>query len=233
MTFNRKHNFANKEKNRDGDNHNNSWNHGIEGPTTDLFISKLRKRQQKNLLLSLLIARGVPMFLMGDEIGRSQGGNNNSWCQNNILGWMNWDTSQQDLELLNFFKHMINIRKKLIHIFNPSFLPNNQNHENIPRYYWHGTKLDLPDWSSWSHTIAFSINKGETNPLVWVGLNAYSKSINFQLPKCNYNWLKVVDTSMSDISEPSTVNEKSVLINGRSSLLIISEEVFGAKNNIF
>jgi len=86
VTFNRKHNFANREQNRDGDNHNNSWNHGIEGPTTNSLINDLRKRQQKNLLLSLLISRGVPMLLMGDEIGRSQGGNNNSWCQNNLLG---------------------------------------------------------------------------------------------------------------------------------------------------
>ena len=233
VTFNRKNNFANKEQNRDGDNHNNSWNHGIEGPTTNLLINDLRKRQQKNLILSLLISKGVPMLLMGDEIGRSQGGNNNTWCQNNLLGWMNWDHSQQDLELLEYFKYVIKIRKKLINIFNPSFLPNNQNHENIPRYHWHGTKLDSPDWSSWSHTVAFSINKGKTNPLVWIGLNAYSKSIDFPLPKCNYNWLKVIDTSKSEIFEPLTVNEKTVSIKSRSSLLIISEEVFGAKNNIF
>ena len=112
-------------------------------------------------------------------------------------------------------------------------LPNNQTNENIPRYYWHGTKLDSPDWSSWSHTVAFSINKGKTNPLLWIGLNAYSKSIDFPLPKSKYNWLKVIDTSMSKIFEPLTINEKSVSIKSRSSLLIISEEVFGAKNNLF
>ena len=233
VTFNRKHNFANREQNRDGDNHNNSWNHGIEGPTTNLLINDLRKRQQKNLILSLLISKGVPMILMGDEIGRSQGGNNNSWCQNNLLGWMNWEHGQQDLELLEYFKYVIKIRKKLINIFNPSFFPNNQTNENIPTYHWHGTKLDSPDWSSWSHTVAFSINKDNTSPLVWIGLNAYSKSIDFPLPKCKYNWLKVIDTSMSEIFEPLTINEKSVSIKSRSSLLIISEEVFGAKNNIF
>ncbi len=233
VTFNRKHNFANREQNRDGDNHNNSWNHGTEGPTTNLLINDLRKRQQKNLILSLLISKGVPMILMGDEIGRSQGGNNNSWCQNNLLGWMNWEHGQQDLELLEYFKYVIKIRKKLINIFNPSFFPNNQTNGKIPTYHWHGTKLDSPDWSSWSHTVAFSINKGNTNPLVWIGLNAYSKSIDFPLPKCKYNWLKVIDTSMSEIFEPLTINEKSVSIKSRSSLLIISEEVFGAKNNIF
>ncbi|MBO6960127.1 MAG: glycogen-debranching protein [Prochlorococcus marinus CUG1438] len=232
VTFNRKHNFANREQNRDGDNHNNSWNHGIEGPTTNLLINDLRKRQQKNLILSLLISKGVPMILMGDEIGRSQGGNNNSWCQNNLLGWMNWEHGQQDLELLEYFKYVIKIRKKLINIFNPSFPPNNQANENIPTYHWHGTKLDSPDWSSWSHTVAFSINRGNSNPLVWTGLNAYSKSIDFPLPKCKYNWLKVIDTSMPEIFEPLTINEKSVSIKSRSSLLIISEEVLGTKNNI-
>ncbi len=233
VTFNRKHNFANREQNRDGDNHNNSWNHGIEGPTTNLLINDLRKRQQKNLILSLLISKGVPMILMGDEIGRSQGGNNNSWCQNNLLGWMNWENGQQDLELLEYFKYVIKIRKKLINIFNPSFSPNNQTNNNIPTYHWHGTKLDSPDWSSWSHTVAFSINKGTTNPLAWIGLNAYSKSIDFPLPKCKYNWLKVIDTSMREIIEPLTINEKSVSIKSRSSLLIISEEVLESKNNIF
>ncbi len=233
VTFNRKHNFANREQNRDGDNHNNSWNHGTEGPTTNLLINDLRKRQQKNLILSLLISKGVPMILMGDEIGRSQGGNNNSWCQNNLLGWINWEDGQQDLELLEYFKYVIKIRKKLINIFNPSSFPDNQTNENIPTYHWHGTKLDVPDWSSWSHTVAFSINKNNTNPLVWIGLNAYSKSIDFPLPKCKYNWLKVIDTSMSEIFEPLIINEKSVSIKSRSSLLIISEEVFGAKNNLF
>ncbi len=231
VSFNCKHNFANKEHDMDGDNHNNSWNHGIEGPTTNLLINDLRKKQQKNLLLSLLISRGVPMLLMGDEIGRSQGGNNNSWCQNNFLGWMNWDHSQQDLELLNYLKYVIKIRKKLINIFNPS-LTNIQNHDNLSRYHWHGIKLDSPDWSSWSHTIAFSINKGKTDPMVWIGLNAYSKSIDFQLPKCKYNWLKVIDTSISDLFKPITVNEQSIQIKSRSSILIISKEVFDGVDDL-
>ena len=145
---------------------------------------------------------------------------------------MNWENGLQDLELLEYFKYVIKIRKNLINIFNPSFFPNNQTNENIPTYHWHGTKLDSPDWSSWSHTVAFSINKGKTNPLVWIGFNAYSESIDFTLPKCKYNWLKVIDTSMSTIFEPSIINEKSVLIKNWSSLLIISEELFESKKKI-
>jgi len=233
VTFNRKHNFANKEQNRDGDNHNNSWNHGVEGPTTNLSIRDLRKRQQKNLLLSLLISKGVPMLLMGDEIGRSQGGNNNSWCQNNTLGWMNWDKSQQDLELFNYLKFLIKIRKKIIKLLNPEILISQKNIGNIPTYYWHGAELDNPDWSSWSHTVAFSINEGVSNPLVWAGLNAYSKSIDFCLPKSKGNWLKVVDTNIPEIIKPYPIFDKSINIKSRSSVLIISEEVFGTNNNIF
>ena len=232
VTFNRKHNFANREQNRDGDNHNNSWNHGVEGPTSNKLIKDLRKRQQKNFLLSLMIARGVPMLLMGDEIGRSQGGNNNSWCQNNLLGWMNWDHNQQDLELLEFVKYLVNIRKKLIKTINPSFFSNKQNLEEIPKLRWHGAELDNPDWSSWSHSIAFSIHQEETTPLIWAGLNAYSKTIDFCVPKSINKWLKIIDTSVSEISKPTLMRQDSISIKDRSSVLLISEELFGINNNI-
>ena len=232
VSFNKKHNFANKEQNRDGDNHNNSWNHGVEGPTSDLLIKKLRKRQQKNLLLSLFISKGVPMLLMGDEIGRSQGGNNNSWCQNNSLGWMNWDENQQDLELLSYLKYLIKIRKKFINFFNPISSTNKKEIDNLVNYYWHGAKLESPDWSSWSHTVALSINKGENNPLIWAGLNAYSKSIDFHLPKSKSKWLKVIDTNQSGTTKAVPLKDTFIKVNNRSSVLIISEEVFGTKNNI-
>ena len=233
VTFNKKYNFANKEQNRDGDNHNNSWNHGVEGPTSNLLIKKLRKRQQKNLLLSLFISKGVPMLLMGDEIGRSQGGNNNSWCQNNTLGWMNWDKNQQDLELFNYLKYLIKLRKKFINFFNPIPTPNKKDIDNLVNYHWHGANSESPDWSSWSHTIAFSINKGKNNPLIWVGLNAYSNSIDFYLPKSKSNWLKVIDTNEYGIHRPISINNNFLKVENRSSVLIISEEIFGTKNNIF
>ena len=99
--------------------------------------------------------------------------------------------------------------------------------------YWHGPKLESPDWSSWSHTVALSINKGEKNPLIWVGLNAYSKSIDFYLPKSKSKWLKVIDTNESDTCVPVPINDVHIKIESRSSVLIISEEVFGTKDNIF
>jgi len=145
---------------------------------------------------------------------------------------VNWDFHHQDLELLDYLKYLIKLRKKLINIINPPFLQSTKITEETPKYYWHGAKLDTPDWSSWSHTIAFSINKGKNNPLIWTGLNAYSKNIDFCLPKSKSNWLKVIDTSMPDIFEPYYINEQSIEIKSRSSVLIISDEVFRTKNNI-
>ena len=116
--------------------------------------------------------------------------------------------------------------------FNPISATNEKEIDNSVNYYWHGAKLKRPDWSSWSHTIAFSINKGENNPLIWAGLNAYSKSINFYLPKSKSKWFKVIDTSQSGITEPIQINDPFIEVENRSSMLIISEELFGTKNNI-
>jgi glycogen operon protein len=145
---------------------------------------------------------------------------------------MNWDENQQDLELLSYLKYLIKIRKKFINFFNPIFSGNKKEIDNLVNYYWHGTKLESPDWSSWSHTVALSINKGENNPLIWVGLNAYSKSIDFHLPKSKGKWLKVIDTYQSGTTKAVPLKDTFIKVNDRSSVLIISEEVFGTKNNI-
>jgi len=231
VSFNRKHNFANREKNNDGDNHNNSFNYGVEGPTTNEKLNDLRKKQQKNMLFTLLMSRGVPMMLMGDEIGRSKGGNNNTWCQNNALGWMNWSGETQDKEILDFVKSLINVRKNYMNFINPEFL-NNSNVSSPLRYQWHGIDIDKPDWSSWSHTLAYSINQGERNPLFWFGFNAYSKSIKFSLPDTPSNWSKIIDTSRSIIFKPQKINEKSIEVEDKSSILIIANELLGSNNQI-
>ena len=146
---------------------------------------------------------------------------------------MNWDENQQDLELLNYLKYLIKIRKKFINFFNPISSTNKKEIDNLVNYHWHGAKLESPDWSSWSHTIAFSINKGENNPLIWTGLNAYSKSIDFYLPKSKSKWFKVIDTNQFGITKPIPITDTFIKLENRSSVLIISEEVFGTENNIF
>ena len=230
VSFNTKHNYANKEQNRDGENNNNSWNHGIEGPTLNEKINILRRRQQKNFLFSLLISKGVPMLLMGDEIGRSQGGNNNSWCQNNLLGWMNWNDDEQDLDLLSFVKSLIYLRKSFIKVINPSI--SNNKCEEPPKciYQWHGTSLYKPDWGSWSHTLAFSINDEKNNPIIWAGLNAYSKNISFSIPPTKHKWLKVIDTSEHSSLKPQKIIGKSIEVKNSSSILIVSNKLLENNN---
>ena len=229
VSFNKKYNFANKEQNRDGENNNNSWNHGVEGPTSDNIIQSRRKQQQKNLLFTLFISRGVPMMLMGDEIGRSQGGNNNTWCQNNLLGWMNWDKNEQDLELLNYVKLLIKIRKKYMYLINSSHVSS----EELINYQWHGINTNSPDWSSWSHTLAFSLNKSTNNePLIWIALNAYSKDIKFSPPKPSKDWLKIIDTFKSSQLKPEIINDKLVEVKSRSTVMLIANQLLGSNNQI-
>tara|TARA_Y100001968_G_scaffold328322_1_gene375255 strand:- start:737 stop:2797 length:2061 start_codon:yes stop_codon:yes gene_type:complete len=202
LSFSNKNNLANGENNRDGDNHNNSWNNGIDGPTTNKSIKDIRKRQQRNLLASLILTQGIPMILMGDEVGRSQGGNNNTWCQNNSLGWMLWDSQKIDNDLFNFVKKLIKLRQNIPELYMQNYKKNDSKNslseefENLT-IKWHGIKLGKPDWSSWSHTISYSIEKDNNEALIWIGLNAYSKNMIFELPKANTGWGKIIDTSIT------------------------------------
>jgi glycogen operon protein len=201
VSFNGKHNLANGEDNRDGDNHNNSWNHGVEGPSSDHAITVLRERQLRNLLTSMLLAPGVPMLLMGDEVRRSQGGNNNTWCQNNPLGWMHWQPDTGDLALRVFLQRLLKLRAHLAGLFNPELpLDDKPQRRSGDRGHlwrqWHGVELDKPDWASWSHTLAWSLNDSHQGPLVWCGMNAYCKAMHFELPSCREGWLRVIDTAL-------------------------------------
>lgn len=111
VSYNEKHNEANGENNNDGERHNNSWNCGVEGPTDDPEINALRLRQQRNLMATLLLSQGVPMILHGDEHGRTQGGNNNVYCQDNPVAWMHWDLDADGRALLEWTRRLIAMRK--------------------------------------------------------------------------------------------------------------------------
>ncbi|MFN9635152.1 MAG: alpha-amylase family glycosyl hydrolase, partial [Synechococcaceae cyanobacterium] len=201
VSFARKPNLANGENDRDGDNHNNSWNHGVEGPSSDADVRALRNRQMRNLLCSLLLAPGVPMLLMGDEVRRSQGGNNNTWCQNNPLGWMHWQPDAEDRAMRGFLTRLIQLRQQLAPLLNPDPPlpeppPPNGALAGLPWREWHGVELRKPDWAQWSHCLAWSLNDAERGPLLWCGLNAYYKPMDFDLPVCPSGWLRLIDTAL-------------------------------------
>ncbi|MEB3265791.1 MAG: isoamylase [Cyanobacteriota bacterium] len=196
VSYNRKHNLANGENDRDGDNHNNSWNHGVEGPSTDPAIRHLRRRQARNLLSTLLLAPGVPMLLMGDEVRRSQGGNNNTWCQNNPLGWMHWRHDADDQALRTFVKRLLAVRAHLAELLNPD-PPLVEGSAVAGRWReWHGVERQKPDWAAWSHCLAWSLHDSRLGPLLWCGMNAYYKAMHFDLPPCPAGWQRLIDTAL-------------------------------------
>ena len=239
VSFNGKHNLANGEDNRDGDNHNNSWNHGVEGPSSDHAITTLRERQLRNLLASLLLAPGVPMLLMGDEVRRSQGGNNNTWCQNNPLGWMHWQPDSTDRALNTYLQRLLKLRRLLLPLLNPELpfeeTPQRRSTDLSHRWrQWHGVELEKPDWAAWSHTLAYSINDSREGPLLWVGMNAYSKAMHFDLPVCPSGWLRVIDTALPPDDDlprrPQRWRPAGIPLENRSLVLLVNRTLLEGRD---
>ena len=188
VSYDDKHNESNVEG-ENGTNDNNSWNHGVEGPTGDPSISALRRRQIKNAAALLLVSQGVPMMLMGDEIGRSQHGNNNAYCQDSSISWMDWSLLDQNGDLFRFFKHMIAFRRAHPVLRNGHFL-RGEDYKQVgcPDISWHGMKVNRPNWARNSHTLAFMLcgeyGKGGLvkDDDIYVALNAHWRPHTFRLP---------------------------------------------------
>jgi isoamylase len=197
VSYNDKHNWANGEGNCDGDNNNFSWNCGAEGETNDPYINHLRERQVRNLATLLLISRGVPMILAGDELGRTQRGNNNSYCQDNNISWLNWQGLTENNDLYRFFRLLIAFRKSHELIRHDSFTINEGLGLQID---WHGHQLGQPDWSFESRSIAahmFGRSTKGVAPDIHLIANAHWETGIFQLPGLNNRkWHRFVDTSL-------------------------------------
>lgn len=227
VSYNTKHNLNNGEENRDGENNNNSYNWGEEGVTEDISIINLRKKQIKNFFLILFISQGVPMILMGDELGRTQYGNNNAYCQNNKSTWLDWERGKKKYsDIFHFVKNMIKLRKSY-NIFKKS-------------EYWecddcktsdvtlHGVKLNSPDYSHYSLSVAFELHDKDSDTDFYIALNSYYGDLTFELPtpKNGKKWHLLVDTSKDDSEnfddEAKPINEKFYLVKSRSSVILIS-----------
>jgi isoamylase len=199
VSYNQKHNESNGENNRDGGDDNRSWNCGIEGPTADPAIESLRNRQVKNFMTVTLLSLGLPMFLMGDEVRRTQLGNNNAYCQDSEVNWFDWSLLQEHEDIHRFVKLLIERR-----LLRDAGAKRQQMTltELIAKGVkgWHGTKLGQPDWSSYSHSIAFSAELAKENALVHFIFNAYWEALDFELPEVTNgqrgSWRRWVDTSL-------------------------------------
>jgi glycogen operon protein len=232
VSYNQKHNQANKEQNRDGHDHNLSWNCGLEGPTDDLQIQSLRNRQIKNFITINLFALGTPMLLMGDEIRRTQQGNNNAYCQDNEVSWFDWNLVNLHGDMYRFFQRLIAIRLKLDVLRGDPGMTLTEFLQQA-RIQWHGTELNRPDWGDNSRSLALTIVCLNGTCRFHFMLNAYWKALEFELPHIQGNlesgWRRVIDTylpSPADICEPASaplVNSDKYQVQERSVVVLVSE----------
>ena len=196
VSYNEKHNLANGEQNRDGNNVNYSWNCGVEGPTKDPTVEQFRRRQIKNCLAFTLLSLGVPMLLMGDEVRRTQDGNNNAYCQDNDISWLDWSLLEKHAGIYLFVRRLIRFRLEL-YIFKEIHGLSLTELLRLARIEWHGTRLNTPDNGEESRTLALLV--AGTREAIYVICNAYWEPLDFELPPAPFGvagWRRIIDTSL-------------------------------------
>ena len=216
VSYNHKHNEANGEGNRDGHDTNFSWNCGAEGPSADPVIEALRLRQMKNLLTMLFVSQGTPMLLMGDEVRRTQRGNNNAYCQDNELSWFDWSDVQRHAGFLRFVRRLIAFSQGL-DLFQQERFWEACGTGQGPCVEWHGVNLGQPDWGEGYHSLAMTLYEPHQDERVHVLFNAYWDALDFTLPAAppGRRWRRVLDTALpspEDIAEPG---QEPVVPEGR------------------
>jgi glycogen operon protein len=229
VTYDTKHNEANKEDNRDGYDLNLSWNCGVEGPTDDPLIEELRLRQIKNFLTILFTSQGTPMLMMGDEVRRTQFGNNNAYCQDNETSWLDWGLMERNKDLLHFVKGLIRFSRSYA-IFNLENIPRGPLTKTGIRITWHGVRLNKPDFSYYSHSLAYEMKSSIEGEHVFVMMNAWWKPLRFALPRVDpgHAWHRVVDTSLGageDYCPPGKaplITDRRYLAKDRSVAVLVS-----------
>jgi isoamylase len=197
VAYNDKHNDANGECNRDGANDNRSWNCGIEGPTTDPAVEKLRNRQVKNFLTITVMSLGMPMILMGDEFRRTQRGNNNAYCHDSDLSWLDWSLLTEHADVHRFVS-LLCARRAMRSVKHESERMNLISMLRDAIKAWHGSKLDEPDWGDGSLSVALGGELREEGLQFHLILNAFWESLDFELPapQCEQPWRRWIDTSL-------------------------------------
>ena len=199
VSYDQKHNEQNGECNRDGMNDNHSWNCGVEGPTDNAAIEKLRERQAKNFFAVTILSLGMPMLLMGDEVRRTQHGNNNAYCQDNETSWFDWTLVEKHADLRRFVQILLARRSLRTTVAERQRVSLTQLIRGAKKA-WHGTKLNQPDWSHQSHSLALCATVQKENFSFHLMLNGYWEPLEFELPgeqDAGKNpWRRWIDTSL-------------------------------------
>jgi glycogen operon protein len=232
VSYNHKHNEANGENNRDGCDDNHSWNCGVEGPTDDACVEALRNRQVKNFLAVEMLAVGTPMLLMGDEVRRSQLGNNNAYCQDTDASWFDWRLLERHPDILRFVKELLAFRQRRDVVHDSATFSLNQL-LGRGRIEWHGVELKRPDWGEHSHSLAFTLQSLHLRFLLHCVMNAYWEPLAFELPSIaagdGRGWRRCIDTALpspDDIqkwAEAPEVASGSYRVQPRSLVLLASQ----------
>lgn len=243
VSYNNKHNEANGEGNRDGESNNRSWNCGVEGPTNIRDVNELRQRQMRNMFATLLVSQGIPMICGGDEVMRTQGGNNNAYCQDNEISWTNWDLDESQQEMLAFVSKMIHLRLSHPVLHRRRFFSGRTPGDpvdKIPQAEWFDHTGSIMDMADWQNTHAFSVmiylNGSDIPEADWFGnqmvdndfiliFNAHYEPIQFTLPDERYGkkWKLVVDTHNPDGPELNYEAGFAITAQSRSFLLLMSD----------
>jgi len=198
VSYDRKHNEANGENNRDGSDDNVSWNCGVEGPSDDAAVETLRNRQVKNFLVLELLAAGTPMLLMGDEVRRTQRGNNNAYCHDNEISWFDWSLLQRHADIHRFVKLLNEFRQRRDVVAEGDKVTLDELLHRV-HIIWHGIELERPDWSEHSHSLAFTLRSLKARFLLHGMFNAFWEPLTFQLQPVPTN------------REPRTANREAPL----------------------
>jgi isoamylase len=218
------------ECNRDGINDNLRWNCGVEGVSNDLAVEALRDRQVRNFAAILLLSRGVPMFLWGDEVRRTQNGNNNAYCQDNEISWFDWTLVEKNRDLYRFWKRMIEFRKRHPALHGRRFFRGERNERGLVDVTWHGTKLNSPGWDSpFGRALSMTLAGFDGDNDIHIMLNMYWESLDFDLPSIpGRAWLKAVATSQGPPLDVSDFGTELPIVGGvyrargRSVMVLIS-----------
>ena len=253
VSYNEKHNDANGEGNRDGESNNRSWNCGVEGPTTIKDVNDLRQQQMRNMFATLLCSQGIPMICGGDEVARTQQGNNNAYCQDNAISWTNWDLDDSQKDLLEFVSKLIHLRLEHPVLHRRRFFTGREPgdpDDKIPQVEWMDHTGSIMDMEDWSNTHAFSVmiylNGSDIPEADWYGnqmvdnnfiliFNAHYEPIMFTLPDERYGkkWRLVVDTHNPKGPELNYEAGFAFTAQSRSFLLLMSDRKPTTKNYDF
>jgi glycogen operon protein len=221
VSYNRKHNEANGERNRDGAEENYSSDSGVEGPTDDSAVLALRRRRAKNLIATLLLSQGVPMLLAGDEFLRTQRGNNNAWCQDNEVSWVDWTLAEANADFLRFVRGLIALRKQHPVLRRHQFFRGRgPGGDHVPDVTWHGVEPYAPDFSATSRSLVFAFDGRQTgrepDQDFYVACNAGADRLTLRLPPSPSGrpWRRVVDTALPPPEDVVELHEGPSLAAG-------------------